>query len=102
MDSSIGRERSDQEKQKKGRAVVSTEDLSFWQRDNNCDKNKKVKKRWTCNHQPYYVFLCVLFEHAHKCFGRWRCHQSLGLISIYLAGEDESKKNVPATTESTI
>jgi hypothetical protein len=32
MDSSIGRERSDQEKQKKGRAVVSTEDLSFWQK----------------------------------------------------------------------
>ena len=51
-----------------------------------------MKKRWTCNHQPYYVFLCVLFEHAHKRFGRWRCRQLLGLISIYLAGEDELKK----------
>ena len=29
-------------------------------------------------------------------------HQWPGLISIYLAGEDKSTKNVPATTESTI
>jgi hypothetical protein len=29
-------------------------------------------------------------------------HQSPGLISIYLAGEDKLTKNVPATTESTI
>jgi hypothetical protein len=29
-------------------------------------------------------------------------HRRAGLISIYLAGEDKSTKNVPSTTESTI
>jgi hypothetical protein len=29
-------------------------------------------------------------------------HQLPGIISSYLAGDDNSKKNVPATTESTI
>jgi hypothetical protein len=35
--------------------------------------------------------------------GYWEVtsHQSQGLISIYLAGEDKSTKNVPATTHLT-